>query len=152
MLANNFMTAGALDLLEEERRALIKVLGMLERDEIPHYEISDGGRVVIGRLDESPKGFNMIGFHSKTSCGTACCICGWAEVVGDLYFRQLQMKRMTNMALVELFEARALYDDRWSEQHYRFSLDAIVPAQAATALRSYLTTGSANWKEAVGGV
>lgn len=56
MLAQNFMTAEALGITEEQHTALVKTLGFFERGEVP------------------PEKFDM-----RYWCGTACCIGGWVE-------------------------------------------------------------------------
>jgi hypothetical protein len=63
MLAQNFKTATDLGISEVEQDALIKVLGMLERNDFARGE-----------------SFNMGWWyqHSNT-CGTVGCIAGWAH-------------------------------------------------------------------------
>lgn len=60
MLAQNFLSHDVLGITEEEQSALIKVLGMLEREEI------------------SPEQFSM----GVVDCGTHACLWGWAQRVG----------------------------------------------------------------------
>lgn len=67
MLAQNFMTAEALGLTEEQHSALVKTLAFFERGEVP-----EGG-------------FDMFHWKKKHSdCGTACCLGGWAEILAGL--------------------------------------------------------------------
>ena len=136
MLAQNFKLADDLGLTDKEQAALIKVLGMLERGEISAKESS--GKTIAG-TKTAPIGFDMGSFYSKTECGTVCCICGWAEYIGQLPVHSLAIKRMENgyEKLYGLFEPPV-----------RDAL-SITPAQAAMALRSYLTTGDACWLEAI---
>jgi hypothetical protein len=61
MLANSFMTPSALGISEVEFNSLVKVLGMLERSEIPD-DLFTMRRV-------------------QHSCRTPACICGWANYV-----------------------------------------------------------------------
>lgn len=73
--------------------------------------------------------------HTYKECGTISCIGGTAELIGNVNFGVRTMPEK----LWALFYPRAAGPD-W---------DRITPAQAATALRSYLTTGSAHWELAV---
>jgi hypothetical protein len=68
MLAQNFMAPIALGLSDEDFEALIKVLGMFERAEVPQAL------------------FNMTRIGSP-ECGSAGCICGWARSVNKEAFR-----------------------------------------------------------------
>ena len=61
MLANNFMTPSALGISDVEFEALVKVLGMLERTEIPDEQFTM-------RRVQHP-------------CRTPACLCGWANHV-----------------------------------------------------------------------
>lgn len=136
MLAQNFRTAAELGISEKEVDALIKVLGMLERGEIPH--VHDLGTSLGPDHGTEPVGFNMGSFYARTKCGTVCCICGWAEFVGALKHGSLMMRRQEVPALNALFDPSG-----------RYGVDPITPPQAAIALRSYLTTGEANWADAL---
>lgn len=142
MLAQNLKTPDELGLKDAEFQALRTVLGMLERGEIAHsryrrtiYEFADG---------EKPQFFNMYSFITETDCGTACCICGWAEHIGHLPDNSLVVKRYMLPHLEELFDppARGVPDA---------DMNAVTPAQAAIALRNYLTHGEPRWQEAVSG-
>lgn len=118
MLMQNFKSAADLGITDEEHRALVRVLGMFEREEIPKEK------------------FHM----SMVSCGTQACIMGWCQwVAGDHLFSSKISDIMNKPALYqELFmfgSARRFYEDD--------------PQHAATALRSYLTTGDARWDLAV---
>src|SRR5688572_5837844 len=72
MLAQNFKTAAELKLTEDERAALVTVLGMLEREEIPEHAFT-------------MKHFRPIWTDQyakvATECGTVGCLCGWANHV-----------------------------------------------------------------------
>lgn len=130
MLAQNFKTADELGLHPKEHQALIKVLGMLERGDLryvpPHEECDDG--------------FNM--GTSGRGCGTPACIGGWAASLMGIdqimYMDRYDYQhRFANPQLHELF---------WNEEAVEGSTTV---EQAATALRSYLTTGHAHWAEAL---
>src|SRR4051812_45274855 len=73
MLAQNFKSATDLGIEDAELDALIKVLGMLERQEFVHVES------VWDRT--KPNGFNMGATQSKTACGTVACMGGWANII-----------------------------------------------------------------------
>jgi hypothetical protein len=132
MLAQSFMTAEALGITAAEQAALVKVLGMLERGELRHVTEQQ----VRSNSDEQyGDAFCMVWWdtrHDGYRCGTICCIGGWAERVGNLEFVKM------DKSLKDLF-----YPDSnkggWEA----------TPAQAATALRSYLTTGEPRWAEAL---
>jgi hypothetical protein len=133
MLAQNFKTAADLGISEVELDALIKVLGMLERGELKHTE-SYGDLAYEAPLG-AIVGFNMSSYYGEGTCGTVCCIAGWAEVVGRL--PRNSMAETANQGLSALFLPGI-----------GKCLEDIRPDKAAIALRSYLTTGDANWAEA----
>lgn len=137
MLAQNFKTAADLRISEAGHGALIKVLGMLERGEIKHQPILDFYEPLT-RITRAV-GFNMFDFYSRGDCGTVCCLCGWAEVVGELEPFSLAAERLKNHALDVLFEPDRSLSPR----------EDITATEAAAALRSYLSTGEANWAEAL---
>lgn len=133
MLAQNFKTADDLQITDIELRSLIGVLGMLERGELVHRRdpfVADA----YGSNE-----FNM-GMTLDSNCGTIGCIAGWAYYLsGREAFPQIADNENGweggNSELRRLFGiGRSTY-----------SLDRITPAEAATALRSYLSTGEARW-------
>lgn len=67
MLAQNFKTPAELEISDIEFEALVKVLGMFDRGEIP------------------PEMFRMNQIGSP-DCGTAGCICGWAKTIDRSLF------------------------------------------------------------------
>lgn len=124
MLAQNFKTAAELGISEIEVDALIKVLGMLERGELTEQEFS---------MDTI--------LHD---CGSPACLCGWANYVsgGRAFPEAPQTSRLYNRlpaGAINLFLLSG----------WRSEWESITPSQAATALRSYLTTGVARWDEAL---
>lgn len=123
MLAQNFKSAVDLGLTEKEQSALIKVLGMLERGELVHD---------MHFKCDAPNGFNMAHERFEASCGTVACVAGWCDIVGDTDFVEGPWPGRTT----ELFAPKNLPQRCWSE---------ITPAQAAIALRNYLTTGRPGW-------
>lgn len=132
MLAQNFKTAEELGLTEPQLDALRKTLVLLETGKLTHAKRITGPAPVSKDFSAL---FNMVWWANAHPCGTVACIGGTAELIGGVCFGDY----LLNKALHELFEPRELKCD-WGE---------ITPAQAATALRSYLTTGSANWSEAL---
>lgn len=143
MLAQNFMTPASLQITDAQFEALFKVLRMLERNEVPHS--SDVGESVYHYryTDKTrPTLFNMYSFRARTECGTACCIGGWAEYLGNLPRSSLILQRMCVPNLDELFDPMA-------HGPIPVGMGEITPAQAAIALRNYLTTGRPNWAEAL---
>lgn len=135
MLAQNFKSTADLGLSDDEYAALVTTLGMLERGELVHVRISDQPTF---RHDASgfTGHFNMGEWQEGFHCGTVCCIGGTAELIG-----QVEFNICDNHALEELFYPTALTP--------RHLWDDITIEQAARALRSFLTTGHANWKDAV---
>lgn len=132
MLAQNFKTPAELGLSDAEFDALAKVLGILERQEVPHADdIGPAGSVA----------FNMH-FHNDTlpGCGTIACIKGHAEIISDgvAFPEQFWTYKYDNPKLFDLF------CPDWGINRHRIST-----GPAAIALRSYLTTGEANWAEAL---
>ena len=136
MLANNFMTPSALGISDAEFDALVKVLGMLERGEIPDGE------------------FNMR--RVQHPCRTPACLCGWANYVSaGQAFPLYAPTRPT------FFSNAGGYGPRWRDlprqllQLFGYGgrptdpVYAATPSQAAIALRSYLTHGEARWAEAL---
>jgi hypothetical protein len=127
MLAQSFKTAEELGLPEKQVEALKKTLVLLETGKLIHQKIND--LFTLDERGEYTGHFNMQTWNKAIGCGTVCCIGGTAELIGGVEFLG------TPDALYALFYPEtADYQD-------------ITPSQAATALRSYLTTGKANWKE-----
>lgn len=135
MLASNFMAPSALGISEVEFDALVKVLGMLERGEIPDDQFT------MRRIQHP--------------CGTPACLCGWANHVseGRAFPHAPSHWRMFGSAepyrprlrdlprpVLELFGVGG----RAADPVY-----TATPSQAAIALRSFLTHGEARWAEAL---
>jgi len=138
MLAQNFKTAADLGIKDVELDALIKVLGMLERGEIDATH------------------FNMQSFLRQADCGTVGCICGWANHISrgrafsEIGTRdELELFRRLSRSARLLFAMTSHEDDLAMERQNNAVQDRAQPEHAAIALRSYLTTGDANWAEAL---
>jgi hypothetical protein len=142
MLAQNFKTATDLGITDAEHEALTKVLGMLERDEIRHAPINYDKSFYMRK----PAGvkhidFNMGEVFSHTACGTAACIAGSCDFFFKTRFSSSNALRDDLPdALNALFCPDTLSGSEWEK---------ITAEQAARALRSYLTTGEANWADAL---
>jgi hypothetical protein len=135
MLMQNFKSAADLGITEPQLSALIKTLVLLETGKLVHVPADDlrrGPKTFTGH-------FNMDSWTWTGDCGTVACIGGTAEMVGGVNFQGFTRPK----ALTELFYP---FDSNDDGEH---PFSAITPAQAATALRSYLTTGDAKWSEAV---
>lgn len=144
MLAQNFKTPADLGITDAEFSALSKVLGMLERGEIKY---SAGSRDVPGQR------FNMSIVYHLGSCGSVGCIMGWAKTVGQDR---------------DLFESTCSSDDQSTQQQrvnelFLFTdepnislmqsigrtINSVTDAEAAIALRNFLTHGDPRWAEAL---
>jgi hypothetical protein len=129
MLAQNFKTGKELGLADVEVESLITVLRMLEREDIAR------------------EAFHMGRFQDE--CKTPACLCGWAHHISrgrafpelSARFGPLMLYRRVSHSpsAVELFRLTAV----------RGSGGEITPAQAAIALRNYLTYGEPRWTEAM---
>ena len=128
MLAQSFMTHTELGVTAEEHTALIAVLGMLERGELVHDQRDSRGCHL-----QIPHGFSMA--FAGTSCGTTACIGGWAAALMGI----------NQSDYVNGRHSRGLRNLYWPG---KIGWDA-APAQAAFALRSFLSTGKPNWAEAM---
>ena len=129
MLAQSFKTAAELGLAQVEVQALIAVLRMLERGDISHDEFHMG--------------------HFKHECKTPACICGWAHhVSGGRAFPELTAK-LGPMIVYRRFTESPAVIALFRLTSTRGSGGDITAAQAAVALRNYLTEGEPRWEEAL---
>jgi hypothetical protein len=123
MLAQNFMTATDLGITDPELDALIKVLGMLERGEIPEEKFR---MHTVGRPE----------------CGSAGCLLGWMKTVDHSAGVSLEIKWCSSHRFDQIFSPNPpIFFQRICRE--------ATTATAAIALRSYLSTGKANWAEAL---
>jgi hypothetical protein len=137
MLANNFLTPSALGISEVEFESLVQVLGMLERGEIPEDQ------------------FTML--RVQHPCRTPACLCGWAHYISGGRAFPGAPQRWT------LFGNRGAYRPQWNGLPRPIlelfgvggrpgdPVYAANRAQAANALRNFLTRGEARWAEALVG-
>jgi hypothetical protein len=136
MLAQSFKSAAELNITEAQKDALIKTLVLMETGKVTHAPIGDGYYPDTGSFTGQ---FNMIHWNSVHGCGTVACIGGTAELVSGVSFNKDTCNGI-DAQLYRLFMPD-LPESLWN---------GITPSQAARALRSYLTTGHANWAAAVG--
>ena len=132
MLAQNFKTAEELGISEAQLGALQKTLVMMETGKLSHVPQTDV-KADFKVSSELNQFFNMIISYGHADCGSVGCIRGTAERVGRVEFPVLRGPK----GLTDLFyNGVAIISDP-------------SVSQAATALRSYLTTGAARWKLAL---
>ena len=138
-----FMTADELSITEPQRDALIKVLGLFEEGKMVHVKNISSLRdsYTPGKKRIFSHQFNMADWSYPHSCGTICCIGGTAELIGGVSFEHDNDGVRFGTALYGLFYPQDLCGLGGYEE--------ITPAQAARALRSYLTVGRAKWSEAI---
>lgn len=129
MLMQNFKSAADLEITEQQKDALIKTLVLMETGKLIHIPVGDVSVHCNGRGGSPNKLFNMSVSYGIADCGTVGCIRGTAERVSDARFEVIDLPG----GLRKLF-----YSGK------AIGLDANLD-QAATALRSYLTTGDARW-------
>jgi hypothetical protein len=140
MLAQNLKTAEDLNITEHQRAALIGVLGMLERKEMKHVQMfsDDNGRGVILSPAATENPFNMSTFASD--CGTVHCIAGWADKLYDAGFASSILSCCDDIS--DLFFVTDMGDHGLDVM-----METVTVEHAAQALRNYLTTGKAEWKQ-----
>lgn len=137
MLAQNFKSADELGITYQQKEALMKTLVLMETGRLIHVERPNVVSPDDAKIFTSH--FNMDKWNVIADCGSVCCIGGTAEMVGQLQPYSLHEAAGENQALRLLFYPDG-GDSDWK---------TIIPAQAATALRSYLTTGDSRWDLAV---
>jgi hypothetical protein len=138
MLMQNFKSAADLGISEPQKEALMKTLVLLETGKLQHIPDRDGFDMDFHATAAFSGKFNMNSWkHTYAKCGTVCCIGGTAELIGGVDFED------TTKYGTELYNL--LYPNAGDELDW----DNITIAQAAMALRSYLTTGDARWDLAV---
>lgn len=134
MLAQNFKSAADLNISEPQFEALRKTLVLFETEQLIHttdYKVKDlNSREFTGH-------FNMRAWSVESECGTVRCIGGTASAVSGNHYLFRNWERHDGL--------NALFAPNKRE----FPWSRITPEQAATALRSYLTTGDPRWDLAV---
>ena len=130
MLARTFKTPAELNLSDAEFNALVTVLVMLERDELPWHSIHEFGEGNGFNMDRWPDA----GYPAGEHCGSVGCIGYWVEKVGSIGLAG-------NIRSGERNKLYRLLFPQGTGTAYR----DIMPEQAAEAMRNYLATGEANW-------
>jgi hypothetical protein len=129
VLAQNFKTAKELGLADVELDALVTVLRMLEREDIKREEFHMG--------------------YVQHECKTPACICGWAYYISrGRAFPELSAQHGSFILYRRLSDFPAIVD-LFRSTSARGSGGEITPAQAAIALRNFLTHGEPRWTEAM---
>jgi hypothetical protein len=140
MLAQSFLTAAELNITEPQYDALKKTLVLMETGKMKHVSEHEARFHVYNSWRESDANphfdgnFSMVTWGAHTACGTVGCIGGTAEAISGVSFKGWEDD--VNFELRNLFAPSSIVFHKWG---------AIDVDQAATALRSYLTTGHANW-------
>lgn len=149
MLAQNFKTALDLQITEIEKQSLIKVMGMIERDEI----------VVVRRLQsDTPKGAYLHMPAIKRideQCGSVGCICGWANIVSDgQAFPEInrQSGSPTVHDMLNGHRTHAIQDlfGITDSSNRLISKMGESKDNVVQAIRNYLTIGEAKWGSILG--
>lgn len=136
MLAQNFKTPVDLGIEDREFSALVRVLGMLERGELVDVQYRTE--------DTNLLGFNIGCQYAENECGTLACIGGWAaKLMGHKDPMKYVDGYMNGGSLHELF---------WVYPAGPYSYHGKRPkvAEAAIALRNFLTFGEPRWAEIEG--
>src|SRR3977135_767238 len=128
MLGRNCKSATDLGIPENVYAGLIKVLGMMERGELRHVDIT-AREEVYHHIKSELSSFNMgVWCEAYENCGTVCCIGGAVEMLCDGVFDH------DSQDLYQLFHPGVpIYED-------------IPFDQAAGATANYLTTGKPEWE------
>lgn len=126
MLARSFLTPEELNISDKQFDALVQVLGMLERGELPWHT-----KKAVLPLDV---GFNMAKWPSRLegNCGSVGCIGYWCEKMGGAPRWEFELNKTTEIG--KLFYP-----------HGFGAFATITMDQGMQALSNYLTTGKADW-------
>lgn len=142
MLAQNFKTASYLKITRRQFEALCKTLVLLETNKLVHTPTRNSSSLPFKEATFTGH-FNMDAWSVVYRCGTVACIGGTAELVGGLERQSMHNAAMSNVQLYNLFYLS--HNNRYDNN----SFSKVTTAQAAVALRSYLTTGDARWDLAI---
>lgn len=129
MLARSFKSATDLGIPENVYAALIEVLGMMERGELRHVDITDLQEVNEYHIKPELSGnFNMgVWCQTYENCGTVICIGGAVNMLcGNRFDHGPDLHNLYHPGISN-------YDD-------------ITVEQAARATANYLTTGKPEWE------
>lgn len=167
-----FKTAQELKISFEEHAGLIHILGIFERQAIPHqtsgFASMHTGALILAserrdRIKTRAVGFNM-GYgasvrvnanHDRVAetCGTACCIGGHLS----LHMQGFDVERDRTFPVAAFVKANnyVMGFDEEDHDHPLYDLffpqdvgdyDQLTVSHAAQATRNFLTTGHSNWQ------
>jgi hypothetical protein len=146
------LSAATLGITGPQHHALLLALEELESGRIRHEPHVETDLRSFGHPHpHAPKMFNINYWHLERTCGSVCCIGGLAEHLAghrrrtfssqifEMY--SLMGQRVSDDLEVLLFPMhRVCGSGRWNQ---------VTPAEAAAALRHYLTTGDGrtHWEQ-----
>lgn len=134
MLMRSFLTPEELNISDKQFNALVQVLGMLERGELPWH--------CKNLIKPTDIGFNMDRWYESEimpECGSVGCLGYWCNKLGG----HVSRFAVKNSELEHLFYPNRNSDGSKSKLP-KFYED-ITPDEATQALRNYLGTGKADW-------
>jgi len=144
MLKRTFKTAAELQISAETYAAALQVLDQMERGLIEYREIDDTSYRLRNFMNFGPEflrpfTFNMVEWMTDIPhCGTVCCIGGAIEMVMGYSMSGWDEDQMYPLFFVGSDGGR---------RAIKHSLTSITVAQAAAALRNFLTDGQPHWRE-----
>lgn len=149
----NYLPAKQLGITKKEKYALVDVLLGLENQRYVHvnHEEIENAPVTECKL------FDMSLWLEKeyNNCATIGCIGGWAtwayrNLFGDPHYNGFADSKQENNDLYNLFYPYDLpiVTDEYDEE-VDYPWGKITTEEATQALRNFLTTGKANWKEVI---
>jgi hypothetical protein len=145
-----FLPPKKLNFSAEEKRAAVTVLKMMESGQILDQDdeppkVGTGLRFNMGEILE--KLYDYAAFRRPKPCGSVGCLCGWmAHVMGKSPSQAGGLFDNMYKRSQELHDLTMAVDPR-AARSWR---NAARVKHGARALRSYLTTGKANWRKAMG--
>ncbi len=139
MLARSFKTAVELEISDAMHKALVTVLGMMERGEIKDGEArAERGFTDFDYSNKTPTMFDMGRVFTDYECGTAGCILGWAIFVDKDILYDSSERTETDSGLHHLMFPNSIK-----------AINCVSVDQGRKALQSYLTTGNPRWGDAL---
>lgn len=132
-----FLACKKLSLSAEEKRAMVKTLRMLENGTIGDWNNSyDAPRKQMT--------MDMGTIFRKSDCGSVGCIAGWMN-----YYMGRRVRSATALYVQLDVRSPALYDLTNARCGTRSYMSDAQAKHTATAVRSFLTTGEADWADAM---
>lgn len=145
MLAQSFKTAKQLNIPEAAVEALKKTLVLLETEKLEYIseDIFPSRRGPKTVLLKDKSWFNMGVWTTYRECGTVACIGGTAQAISGFRFDDLVEEGG------RVHKCRQLYNLFYPNDG-AYIYDKITAANAAQALRNYLTIGKPMWYKILG--